>query len=60
MGLLSRFKNRSGITVTKYQMITDIGNGYYSWNGKLYESDIVRAAIRPKSQAIGKAIQQIT
>lgn len=56
MGLLDRFKNRSGVTVSKYQMITDNGSGFYTWNGKLYQSDIVRAAIRPKSQAIGKAI----
>lgn len=55
MGLLNWFKNR-GVTVSKYKMITDNGNGFYAWNGKLYQSDIVRAAIRPKSQAIGKAI----
>jgi HK97 family phage portal protein len=37
-------------------MITDNGNGFFSWNGKLYQSDIVRSAIRPKAQAIGKTI----
>ncbi|MBS4538209.1 phage portal protein [Clostridium sp. D2Q-11] len=37
-------------------MITDRGNGFYAWNGKLYQSDIVRSAIRPKAQAIGKII----
>ncbi|MDD9149251.1 phage portal protein [Sporolactobacillus sp. CQH2019] len=37
-------------------MITDQGNGFYSWSGKLYESDIVRAAIRPKARAMGKLI----
>ena len=36
------------------KMITTIGEFYYSWNGKLYESDIVRACIRPKVKAIGK------
>lgn len=56
MGILSKFKNRSGVTVTKYQMISDNGNGFYSWNGKLYQSDVVRATIRPKAQAIGKTI----
>lgn len=55
MGLFDWFKNR-GITVSKYKMITDNGSGFYQWNGKLYQSDIVRAAIRPKAQAIGKAI----
>jgi HK97 family phage portal protein len=37
-------------------MISDSGGGFYSWNGNLYKSDIVRSAIRPKAQAIGKAI----
>lgn len=55
MGLLDRFRNKL-ITVTKYKMIVDEGNGFYSWNGNLYHSDIVRAAIRPKAQAIGKLV----
>ncbi len=42
--------------MSKYQMITDEGNGFYAWNGRLYHSDIVRSAIRPKSQAVGKAV----
>ncbi|NMB34061.1 MAG: phage portal protein [Clostridium sp.] len=37
-------------------MITDEGDGFYAWNGNLYQSDIVRAAIRPKARAIGKAV----
>jgi len=37
-------------------MITDTGNGFYSWNGKLYQSDIVRACIRPKTKAMGKLV----
>jgi len=55
LGLLDRFKNRT-VTVSKYQLITDEGDGFYSWNGNLYQSDIVRAAIRPKAQAIGKIV----
>ena len=55
MGLFDWFKNR-GVTVSKYKMITDEGNGFYAWNGKLYQSDLIRAAIRPKAQAIGKVI----
>lgn len=38
------------------KMITTVGEFYYSWNGKLYESDIVRACIRPKVKAIGKLV----
>ena len=36
------------------QMVTTTGEYFYSWNGKLYESDIVRACIRPKVKAISK------
>lgn len=35
-------------------MITENGNGFYSWNGKMYQSDIVRACVHPKVKAIGK------
>ncbi len=38
------------------QMITTAGEHYYAWNGKLYESDIVRACIRPKVKAISKLV----
>lgn len=36
--------------------MTDNGGGYYSWNGKVFQSDIVRSAIRPKVRAVGKAV----
>lgn len=57
MGLLDIFrpKNRA-VTVSQYKMITDEGEGFYAWNGNLYQSDIVRAAIRPKARAIGKVV----
>jgi len=55
MGFFDRFKNRA-VTVTSYKMITDSGNGFYMWGGNLYQSDIVRAAIRPKARAVGKAV----
>lgn len=45
-------KNQSSKNVM--QMVTTAGEYYYSWNGKLYESDIVRACIRPKVKAISK------
>lgn len=56
MGWFDRFKNNKTVTVSKYQVITDQGSGFYAWNGKLYQSDIVRSAIRPKAQAIGKIV----
>ena len=53
------FKNLwVNITTTKrvstVQMVQERGNGFYSYNGKMYQSDIVRACIRPKIKAIGK------
>ena len=55
MGLFGR-KQKNVSTEAVYKMITDTGNGFYSWNGKLYQSDIVRACIKPKTKAIGKLI----
>lgn len=55
MGLLDRFKNKT-VSVSQYKMITENGAGFYAWNGNLYKSDIVRAAIRPKAQAVGKIV----
>lgn len=55
MGLFDKFRNKA-VTVTSYKLITDVGDGFYAWNGNLYQSDIVRAAIRPKARAVGKAI----
>ena len=54
MKLFSRLKNV--LKTEQYKMITDTGNGFYTWNGKLYQSDIVRACIKPKTKAIGKAV----
>lgn len=48
----AKMKNYSSKTVL--EMVTTAGEYYYAWNGKLYESDIVRACIRPKVKAIGK------
>ncbi len=50
-------KKQSGITERSvYKMMVDNGNGFYTWNGKLYQSDIVRACMKPKTKAIGKAV----
>lgn len=57
MGIKDYFKQKNkAVTVTKYQMFTDEGNGFFAWNGNLYKSDIVRSAIRPKVRAIGKTV----
>lgn len=58
MGFLDRFKPQNQeIAVTQnVKMVVDEGSGFYSWDGNLYRSDIIRAAIRPKVQAIGKTL----
>ena len=38
------------------QMVTTYGESFYNWNGKLYESDIVRSCLRPKVKAVGKLV----
>jgi HK97 family phage portal protein len=58
LGLFDRIfnKNKSPSTTTRFEMINDSGNGFYSWNGNIYQSDIVRSCIRPKAKAVGKLI----
>ena len=41
---------------TVVQMVNIIGDGVFAWNGKSYESDVIRACIRPKALAVGKAV----
>lgn len=53
MGFKAKFFNKNP-TTTRFEMITDKGNGFYNWNGNLYQSDIIRSCIRPKAKAIGK------
>lgn len=62
MAFWNRNKNRgrepTGHPTQKdqFKMITTWGEYYYSWNGRLYDSDIVRACIRPKVKALGKLV----
>lgn len=58
---LSFFKKREPTVNEKatkpvMEMVTTYGEHYYEWNGKLYQSDIVRSCIRPKVKAIGKLV----
>lgn len=39
---------------TVFKMFNDSGNGFYSWDGQLFKSDIVRSCIRPTAKAVGK------
>lgn len=58
MGLLDKIfgKKSESNTGTRFELLNDTGEGYYSWSGTIYKSDIVRACIRPKAKAIGKLI----
>ena len=38
----------------RFELISGTGTTFYSWKGNTFESDIVRSAIRPKANAIGK------
>lgn len=57
-GFLERFFNNRSPTQTRYRMVQNLGNGFYSWDGNLYRSDIIRACIRPKVKAVGKMVAQ--
>lgn len=41
---------------TVVKLMTETGNGFYSWDGQLFKSDIIRSAIRPTVRAIGKLL----
>ncbi|WP_369899753.1 phage portal protein [Bacillus manliponensis] len=58
MGLFDKMfsKLRAPASTKRFELVSDDGGGFYSWDGKLYKSDIVRSCIRPKSKAVGKLI----
>lgn len=41
---------------TRLAMVSSTGNGFYSWNGNLYRSDIIRACLRPFYKSVGKLV----
>jgi HK97 family phage portal protein len=53
MKLFDRFRNKNP-TQTRIKMISEYGTTFYAWNGKVYESDVIRACIRPYYKAVGK------
>jgi len=40
----------------RLNMVTMQGNGFFAWDGRLFRSDIIRAATRPKVKAVGKLV----
>jgi len=55
LNLFQRFFNKTPQS-TRYEMVTQQANGFYMWNGILFQSDIVRACIRPYAKAVGKLV----
>lgn len=47
------FKNKNP-TTTRVELLRDVGNGFYSWNGQLFKSEPIRACVRPLVTAAGK------
>lgn len=43
-------------TTTNVTLVTELGNGFYAWNGQLYQSDIVRSCTRPFYKNVGKLL----
>lgn len=57
LGLWNRiFRKKSNSQRTVVKLVTETGNGFYSWDGNLYKSDIIRSAIRPTARAVGKLV----
>ena len=57
MGLFDRFRSKNAVKVSRvgeYKMMAQSINGAIVYDGKVYDSDILRAAIRPKARTIGK------
>lgn len=56
MGLFNKKTKEEKADKVMLQMVNMFGENFLSWNGNLYESDIVRACIRPKALAVSKMI----
>lgn len=57
MGFWSRLRNAlSTRTISGVQLMQERGSQYMAWHGRLYDSDIVRACLRPKVKAVGKLV----
>lgn len=56
MRLFSFLNKKSPATQTRFELVTERGNGTYMWDGKIFESDIIRSCVRPTAVAVGKAV----
>ncbi len=58
MGIVAKVRRAFQNTkaVAGVELMQEVGNHYISWGGNVYNSDIVKACIRPKVKAIGKLV----
>lgn len=55
MGIINKIKQKLNKSQPqRITMITERGNGIFAWDGKLYQSDLIRSAIKPHVTAVGK------
>ena len=54
--IFKKNNEQKAVTVTRYQMISEDNNSFFVWNNNLYQSDIVRSAIRTKSKTVAKSV----
>lgn len=47
-------KTNDPVGMKRFELINSSSTTFNSWNGNVFESDLVRSAIRPKANAIGK------
>jgi HK97 family phage portal protein len=52
MGFFKRDKTEKNV----FKMITMANNGYFAYDGKVYQSDLVRSCLRPYVKGLGKTV----
>ena len=54
---MSIFKKKNSTAATaQYRMVTMNREGFFAYDGNLYKSDLIRAAIRPEVTSVGKLV----
>lgn len=56
MSFWSRFKNTAKADKNTFRLVSIPTEGYYRYDGKVYNSDIVRSCLRPYIKALGKTV----
>ena len=56
MNLWNKFKNTAKESKKTFKLVSVPTEGYYRYDGKVYNSDIVRSCLRPYVKALGKTV----